>query len=238
MNILRKIWRKICSIICYRLFPGITGFVQLFFTTRRSILHAHKNVHVGPRTYYLSRMIDMDEHSRVQNDVMIIAHTGKVRLKKFSAISARCLLIPGGHIPTVGLPQFLSVTHINDFATTIVIEEDCWVGADCTLLSKAHVGRGAVVGSSSLVTKEIPPYAVVAGSPTKIIAVRFSIDQIIEHERILYPKEERFTREYLEELFAKYYTNCKPIGTSKISDKDLDILKKERKKIGIEDWDA
>jgi hypothetical protein len=190
-------------------------------------------VHVATPTRFEARMIDMDDYSRVQTDVMIIAFKGKVRLKKYSAISARCLLIPGGHVPTVGLPQFLSPTHINDYASTIVIEEDCWIGSESTLLAKAHVGRGAVVGARSLVTKEIPPYAVVVGSPCKIIAVRFTLEQILEHEAILYPEEERFSHQYLEELFEKYYTNCKPIGTSEISDEDLETLKEARRKIGI-----
>lgn len=66
---------------------------------------------------------------------------------------------------------------------------------------KANIGRGAVVGANSLVVKEVPPYAVVAGSPAKIIAVRFSLEQILEHERHLYPKNERLSKEYLQALF-------------------------------------
>lgn len=86
------------------------------------------------------------------------------------------------------------------------MEEDVWIGARVTLLAGSHIGRGAVVGANTLVNKEIPPYAVVVGSPAKIIAAKFTIDQIMEHERILYPEKKRFTKEYLEELFNQYYT--------------------------------
>ena len=43
---------------------------------------------------------------------------------------------------------------------------------------------------------------------------KFYIDQIMEHERILYPEKKRFTKEYLEELFNQYYTGKKTIGIS------------------------
>ena len=75
-------------------------------------------------------------------------------------------------------------------------------------------------------TKEIPPYAVVAGSPAKIIASRFSIPQIIKHEAILYSPEERMKKETLEELFDKYYKDKRFLGTDNISETDLERLKK------------
>ena len=71
-------------------------------------------------------------------------------------------------------------------------------------MSGSVLGRGCIVGACSMINKPIPPYAVVVGSPAKIVGVKFSIEQILKHEEILYPKEERLTREYLEELFIKY----------------------------------
>ena len=136
-------------------------------------------------------------------------------LKEYSAVSVDLLVVTGNHKPTVGIPQYLlGPSHINDIEKDVIVEEDVWIGARVTLLSGAHIGRGAVVGANTLVNKEVPPYAVVVGSPAKIIAAKFTIDQILEHEQILYPEDKRFTKEYLEELFRQYYSGKKTIGIS------------------------
>ena len=54
----------------------------------------------------------------------------------------------------------------------ILIEEDVWIAARCTILSGVTIGKGAVVAAGSVVTKDVPPYAVVAGIPAKVISQR------------------------------------------------------------------
>ncbi len=182
------------------------------------------------------RLIQLDDYTRIQDDVKIISHNLPVKIKKYTAIASGCLIIPGTHIPTVGIPQFLSIAHINDSGTGITINEDCWIGAECVLLNKCEIGRGAVVGARSVVTKPIPPYAVVAGSPAKIIAVKFTIGQVLEHEKIIYPPNERMSERELKELYDKYYTGLRSIGTSDISDIDIVKLNNSRKEFGIKDY--
>ncbi len=54
----------------------------------------------------------------------------------------------------------------------IVIEDDAWIGANAIIVSGAHVGRGAVIGAGSVVTGVIPPYAIAAGVPARVIGER------------------------------------------------------------------
>lgn len=99
-----------------------------------------------------------------------------------------------------------------------------------TLLSGAHVQRGSIVGACSLVNKKFPPYAVLVGTPAKIIASKFTIDEIIDHEMKLYPPKDRLPKQYLEELFKTYYKDKPSIGTKNIPNdffektKNLDIM--------------
>lgn len=153
------------------------------------------------------------EYSRLQQNHIIYNYTGNFIMKEYSGASIGLVVVTGNHIPTVGIPQFmLGITHINDKETDIIVEEDVWIGARVTLIAGAHIGRGAIVGANSLVNKEIPPYAVVVGSPAKIIASKFTIDQIIEHEKRLYVPEKRFSRKYLEALFQDNYMDKKHLG--------------------------
>lgn len=73
------------------------------------------------------------------------------------------------------------------------IEDDVWIGTNTTLLKGVTVGRGAVVAAGALVTKDVPPYAIVGGVPAKVLKYRFTPEQIQEHERQLYAEDKRLT---------------------------------------------
>ncbi len=72
----------------------------------------------------------------------------------------------------------------------IVVEDDVWIGHGSILLTPLRVGRGSVVSAGSVVTKDIPRYAVVAGVPARVIKMRFSPEEIAEHESILIQRGE------------------------------------------------
>lgn len=54
-----------------------------------------------------------------------------------------------------------------------ILDDDVWIGYGATVLGGVHIGQGAVVGARALVTKDIPPYAVVGGVPARLIRYRF-----------------------------------------------------------------
>lgn len=54
---------------------------------------------------------------------------------------------------------------------TIHIQNKAWIGADVTILKNVTIGEGAVVGASSVVTKDVPAWTIVAGNPAKVIRV-------------------------------------------------------------------
>ena len=75
----------------------------------------------------------------------------------------------------------------------IVVGSDVWFGFDAWILSGVKIGQGAVVGARSLVAKDVPPYAIVAGNPARIIRYRFSEEIINELLKIDYSM---LTKEY------------------------------------------
>ncbi|TKJ42538.1 hypothetical protein CEE37_02290 [candidate division LCP-89 bacterium B3_LCP] len=54
----------------------------------------------------------------------------------------------------------------------IVIEDDCWLASGCTILAGVTVGHGSIIAAGAVVTKNVPPYSVVAGNPAKVIRSR------------------------------------------------------------------
>lgn len=69
--------------------------------------------------------------------------------------------------------------NLKDNNQGLIIGNDVWIGADVTLKPNISIGDGAVIAANSVVTKNVPPYAIVGGNPAKIIKYRFS-EEIIE----------------------------------------------------------
>lgn len=60
----------------------------------------------------------------------------------------------------------------------IVVQNDVWIGAKSTIMSGVTIHNGAVVAAGSTVTKDVPPYSIVAGNPAKVVKYRFNESQI------------------------------------------------------------
>ena len=60
----------------------------------------------------------------------------------------------------------------------IIVENDVWIGATSTIMSGVRISNGSVVAGGSVVTKDVPPYAIVAGNPAKVVKYRFTEEQI------------------------------------------------------------
>lgn len=76
---------------------------------------------------------------------------------------------------------FSNARYISGHPSTkgdVIIGSDVWIADSATILSGVTIGDGAVIGNKTLVTKNVPPYAVVAGIPAKVIKYRFIETQI------------------------------------------------------------
>ena len=54
----------------------------------------------------------------------------------------------------------------------ILIEDDCWIGANAINIGGVHIGRGSIIGAGAVVTKDIPSMAIVVGVPAKVLKYR------------------------------------------------------------------
>lgn len=59
-----------------------------------------------------------------------------------------------------------------------IIGNDVWLGANSLVLKGVKIGDGAVIGAGAVVTKDVPPYAIVGGNPAKVIKMRFDDETI------------------------------------------------------------
>jgi acetyltransferase-like isoleucine patch superfamily enzyme len=158
----------------------------------------------------------IEENVKIRSGCQIInSASEKVVIKKYTAIAVGCTIITNTHKSVVTIPHILlGASHISDKSTDIIIEEDVWIGANVTLLAGACLRRGCIVGAGAIVSKEVPPYAVVVGAPAKIISKKFELEDVLKHEAALYPESQRLSKSYLELVFSKYYNGLKTFGSA------------------------
>lgn len=219
------------------LISNIKAFKRCMMPSLSNFGSAGKNSKVGFPVYISSvETVHLEDNTVLRGGVSIQNNTNEhVYIKKYTVISRDVTIVTNNHRSTVGIPQcLLGASHINDTSRNLIIGEDVWVGTKATILSGADLGRGCIVGACSLVTKPVPPYALVAGSPARIIGVKFSIEQILEHEKALYPAEVRMSREELEQLFVQYYEGKKVYGVkTEFTAEDKAALERAKKQRGF-----
>lgn len=159
-----------------------------------------------PEKIYLYENTNIYEHAK-----FIISpegENGKFIMKRNSGSAEGLMVITGNHQRVVGeLFKELMYRRAADEDKDIIVEEDVWIGANVTLLAGVKIGRGATIGAGTVVTKSIPPYAIAMGNPAKVIGFNYTPEEVIEHEKKLYPVEERLPLPKLEKNYEKYYIN-------------------------------
>lgn len=76
-------------------------------------------------------------------------------------------------------PPSLSYFYERNDNIVTTVGNDVWIGGECLLKPGIHIGDGAIIASRSIVTKDVPPFAVVGGAPARILKYRFP-EQTIE----------------------------------------------------------
>lgn len=141
---------------------------------------------------YDLRQVKVDDYSYISRN----SYVKNTDIGKFCSIGPNFCCGLGIH-PTNGVstsPMFYSTLKQNGFSLTevnkvveskrIIIENDVFIGANVTVLDGVKIGNGAIIGAGAVVTKDIPPYAIVVGVPARIVKYRFENDQIEQLQKV------------------------------------------------------
>ena len=156
--------------------------------------------------------IFLDENTSIYEGARFIislrGENGKFVMKSHSYAAQGLTVITGSHARQVGMHNLETAeTHQYDVDKDVIVEEEVGIGVGVTLLAGVKIGRGATVGAGAVVMNNVPPYAVVMGNPAQVVGFVFTPEQIIEHEKALYPEEERLPLAKLEKNYQRYYVN-------------------------------
>lgn len=133
----------------------------------------------------------------------------RVVIGNYCSIGPECVFMTGGEHRYDGLSTYPFGVKLglceNESITRgpIVLEDDVWLGFRSTVMSGVTIGKGAVVAAGAVVTKDVPPYAIVGGVPARIIKYRFPENVKTYVEKIDYSA---LTAEQVKEKIALFDT--------------------------------
>lgn len=140
------------------------GILRRFFA--KGFISCGNNVNIERGARFSSK-VSLGDYSGIGVNATINGH---VIIGKFVMTGPDLLIIHRNHsCSRIDIPMiFQGYTD----EKTVIIEDDVWIGARVTILPGVKIGQGAVVGAGSVVTKDVEPYAIVAGNPATFIRSR------------------------------------------------------------------
>jgi acetyltransferase-like isoleucine patch superfamily enzyme len=146
---------------------------------KRVVIRRHSVLNLSPNHPFC-----IGDDSRIEEFCVLDNGVGEISIGSNTLIGLRCTLIGPLRIGSqVILAQNVVLSGLNHCyqdttqpivrqgvsTSAITIDDDVWIGADAVITAGVHIGRHCVVAAGSIVTKDVPPYSVVAGNPARVI---------------------------------------------------------------------
>lgn len=149
--------------------------LRFFNNVKSFYLRAFFGAKIGKRpVFYPDIWIFTGRNLNVGNDVdfakdVLITTDGGVFIGDRVLIGYGSKILSSNHIIPEGRGPVFYAGHEKK---PVSIGDDVWIGANCTVLPGVTIGEGAVLAAGSVVTKDVPPFAIVGGVPSKVIRIR------------------------------------------------------------------
>lgn len=149
----------------------------------------HPNIHIGDYTYYNDFRLPVDDVRKLLVPYMHPGAPEKLIIGKFVQIAhgVQFITSSANHqmdgfstypFAVFGEPWSSSYKAKWPNKGDTIVGNDVWIGHEALIMPAVSIGDGAIIASRSVVTKDVPPYTIVAGNPAKIIRKRFDEETI------------------------------------------------------------
>ena len=148
-----------------------------------------KDVYIGDNCTFTYENVLIGNKTSIGKNCVIQSKHGKIIIGENVMLGPGVNIHGGDHpIHEIG-KKLYECSKEGCYDGEVIIENDCWIGANAIILKKVKIGTGSIVGAGSIVTKDIPPYSVYVGSHSSKIYQRFNDDDLMKHINFLKERE-------------------------------------------------
>ena len=176
--------------IIKKIVPSFLINIITYYKYRIEWKRHNKNNKIIPVRYIPVECAEIGNYSYGKLNVLNCKDNVKIKIGRFCSIAddvTFCLSVDHilNNLSTYPFISLIQGRNNEDAISkgNIIVEDDVWIGYRATIMSGVKIGQGAVIAAGAVVTKDIPPYAIVGGVPAKVIKYRFSneiISQLIK----------------------------------------------------------
>lgn len=157
---------------------------------KRAMKHCGRGVYLRPMSSDIKGLwnLSVGDGTSIPKGSTIYCTEAPLTIGKKVIFGPRPTIITGDHRIDIIGKHIIDVTvgeKLPENDQPVTIEDGVWVGANVTILKGVTIGRGSVVAAGAVVTKSFPPYSIIGGVPAKLIRMRFTEEEITEHEQKL-----------------------------------------------------
>lgn len=148
---------------------------RLIKKIKRKLFIPYKNVEILHGTH-IDSYSEIGEYTYIGSNCLIT----KAKVGRYVSIANNVSIGPGEHDVEKISTSSLFYDNPYEYLTRkdVLIGNDVWIAANVVIRRGVKIGHGAVIGANSFVNKDVPDFAIVAGSPAKLIKYRFTEEKI------------------------------------------------------------
>lgn len=169
---LKEIIISCCSISGIKYWIYLWAYIIINYILGRRKAKVGKDTNIHPTVLLRqAERIEIGDHCLLNHNNVLQAgkESGKIKIGNYVHTGANVMIFAFNHsIDDTNIPSKLQDYYDAD----VTIEDDVWIGAGSVIVAGVSIGKGSVIGSNSVVTKDIPPYSIAAGVPAKVIRSR------------------------------------------------------------------
>ena len=201
---------EIRTLFSMSIFGNIKRLLQIN-AFKRKWKKYNKHNETIPQNIFPIDCVNVGDYTYGELNIITFSNRCKLYLGRYISIASKVTFLLDtehyvNHISTYPFKvKILKLSNPESFGKgNIVVDDDVWIGYGATIMSGVHIGQGAVVAAGAVVTKDVPPYAIVGGIPAKVIKYRFEQEMIDELVKIDYSKLTKLeVEQYIDVLYEE-----------------------------------
>ena len=153
---------------------------------KRMLQSCGEDVTFPQSTRIYGNQLILGNHVYLGDENIIMCARAPITIGDHVMTGPRVTMISGDHrINLIGkfMTEVKNSDKLPENDQPIIQQGDNWIGANATILKGVTIGEGAVIAAGALVTKDVPPYAIVGGVPAKVIKFRFKAEELVRHKQ-------------------------------------------------------
>ena len=172
----------------------LINFIKRFMNTpishftKKAFGRCGKKVKIGRNClFYGIKNMTVGNSVFIGDDCLFMCTMARIIIRDHVMFGPKVITITGGHqYDIVGkyMDEITNEEKSRQIDKDIIFEGDNWIGANAIILRGVTIGFGAIVAAGAVVTKDVPPCAIVGGNPAKIIKSRFNNEASVALHKI------------------------------------------------------